>query len=101
MSEREGGGGLGIVGVVTVVFITLKALEVPPVASWSWGFAIFGPFLIALAFWLVLFGLIGGVLGAGAAGSGISRWFGRRRMFRMMQQVYEEEAKEAEEDKDK
>lgn len=99
MSESEKGGGLGIVGVVTVVFITLKALEVPPVANWSWGFVIFGPFLISLAFWLVFFGLIGGVFGVGAAGSGISRWFGQRRMYRMMQQVYEEEAKETEEDK--
>ena len=98
-SNSSGGGGLGIGGVVTVVFITLKALEVDPVANWSWGFVLFGPLLITLAFWFVFFGLIAGVLGASAAGSGFSRWMGRRHMSRMMQQVYDEEAKEAEEDK--
>jgi hypothetical protein len=99
MSENSGRGGLGICGVVTVVFITLKALEVDPVANWSWGFVLFGPLLITLAFWLVFFVLIGGVLGVGAAGAGMSSWFGRRHMRRMMANVHEQERKEAEEDK--
>jgi hypothetical protein len=97
MSDNNSGeGGLGIVGVVTVVFITLKALEIAPVADWSWGFVIFGPFLIGISFWLVVFGLFGAVLGVGAAGAGLSSWFGRRQMRKFNEMADVEEEKERE-----
>lgn len=98
-SESGEGGGLGIVGVVTVVFITLKALAIEPVASWSWGFAIFGPFLISLAFWLVVFGLFFGVLGFGTMSSGVSSWFGRRYLSKLERMADAAEKKEREEGK--
>lgn len=36
MSSERSSGGMGITGVLTVVFVTLKLLEVAPVASWGW-----------------------------------------------------------------
>ena len=50
---------LGCLGVVGVVFIILKVLEIQPIASWSWLWVLC-PFWIGLALKLVLilFGLI-------------------------------------------
>lgn len=39
MSEKSNGntsGGIGVVGLLGVVFVTLKLLGIAPVAGWSW-----------------------------------------------------------------
>ena len=100
MSENSsGGGGLGIVGVATIVLVTLKIAQVAPVAGWSWFLVLFGPLLCGIAFWIVFFGLIVGVLGVGAAGAGTSSWMGRRHMRKMNKLADDEEEKEREEPK--
>lgn len=97
MSDNNSGGGLGLVGVVTVVLIVLKVIGVQPVAEWHWLLVLCGPFLCAVALWVVFVALVGGVVGTGVAGAGIASWWGRRRMLKMMEKVGEEEAREAEE----
>jgi len=95
MSDSDnGGGGLGIAGIAIVVLVTLKLAGVAPVAGWSWFFIILAPIGVALAFWIVVFGIIGGVMGTAVAGAGISSWWGRRRMRKMMAEVNAAEEKE-------
>ena len=93
-NSNSGGGGIGIAGVAIVVLVTLKLAGVAPVAGWSWFFIIFAPIGIALAFWIVVFGVIGGVMGTVAAGAGLAGWWGRRRLLKMMEKIDEEEEKE-------
>ena len=59
MSRPAKSSGLGCLAVVGIVFIVLKLLAVPPVASWSWLWVLC-PFWIGLALdiVLVLLGLI-------------------------------------------
>ena len=59
MSRSAKSTGLGCLGVVGIVFIVLKLLEIQPVASWSWLWVLC-PFWIgfALDLVLVLLGLI-------------------------------------------
>ena len=59
MSRSAKSTGLGCLGVVGVIFVVLKLLAVPPVASWSWLWVLC-PFWIGLALdiVLVLLGLI-------------------------------------------
>lgn len=59
MSRSAKSTGLSCLGVVGVIFVVLKLLAVPPVASWSW-FWVLCPFWIGLALdiVLVLLGLI-------------------------------------------
>lgn len=53
MSRSAKSTGLSCLGVVGVVFIVLKLLAIPPVASWSWLWVLC-PFWIGLALDLVL-----------------------------------------------
>ena len=53
MSRSAKSRGLGCLGVVGVVFIVLKLLEIQPVASWSWLWVLC-PFWIGLALDIVL-----------------------------------------------
>lgn len=53
MSRSAKSRGLGCLGVVGIVFIVLKLLEIQPVASWSWLWVLC-PFWIGLALDLVL-----------------------------------------------
>ena len=48
--QSASSGGIGILGMIQVVFIILKLLGVSPVATWSWG-------LVLLPLWIEL-GLI-------------------------------------------
>jgi type IV secretory pathway VirB2 component (pilin) len=51
------GGGIGILGFLGVVFVTLKLAEVGPVKEWSWWLVTL-PFWGGLAFALAVVGLI-------------------------------------------
>lgn len=53
MSRSAKSSGLGCFGVVGVVFIVLKLLEIQPVASWTWLWVLC-PFWIGLALNIVL-----------------------------------------------
>ena len=53
MSRSAKSTGLSCLGVVGVVFIVLKLLEIQPVASWSWLWVLC-PFWIGLALDIVL-----------------------------------------------
>lgn len=50
MSDKGGGasGGIGVTGLLGVVFILAKVFEVDPVASWSWWWVL-SPFWIGAA----------------------------------------------------
>ena len=48
MSRSAKSRGLGCLGVVGVVFVVLKLLDIQPVASWSWLWVLC-PFWIGLA----------------------------------------------------
>ena len=80
-SSSASSGGLGLFSVLLVIFVTLKLLEVQPVASWSW-FWVLSPFWIPLATALALIIVYrAGKLGAEVF-SAIGGWFGRRRKMR-------------------
>ena len=51
--QSASSGGIGILGMIQVVFIILKLLGVSPVATWSWG-------LVLLPLWIEL-GLIAAI----------------------------------------
>ena len=53
MSRSAKSRGLGCLGVVGVVFVVLKLLDIQPVASWSWLWVLC-PFWIGLALDIVL-----------------------------------------------
>jgi len=95
--SSSGGGGMSAATVVMIVFIILKLVGVEPIASWSWGFVIFVPFLVSFAIFFGAIFLLVSVLGVFAGGGAVSNWSGRRRMAKMMREVEKEEAKEAEE----
>ena len=45
------GGGIGVLGLLGVVFVTLKLLSVQPVAEWSWWWVtapFWGGFLLSM-----------------------------------------------------
>lgn len=49
--EVTSGGGIGIFGLLGVIFITLKVLEIGPVATWSWWWVtapLWGGFVLAV-----------------------------------------------------
>jgi hypothetical protein len=50
------GGGLGVCGVLTVLFVALKLLGVAPVAAWSWIWVL-SPLWIGAATVLAILGL--------------------------------------------
>lgn len=49
-SDRRRGGGLGVCGVLTIVFVVLKLTEV---ISWNWLWVL-SPVWISAVFWFVL-----------------------------------------------
>ena len=57
MSNSNSGGGIGLGGVLLVVFIVLKLCEV---IAWSWWWVLC-PLWIPIAIWLILI-VIGGIL---------------------------------------
>jgi len=60
VSDSGSSGGLGLGGVLGVVFITLKVLEIEPVYSWGWGWVL-SPIWITLLLILFFFGLFFGI----------------------------------------
>lgn len=64
MSESGSSGGrIGLSGAVFLIFLTLKLLEIEPVASWSWWW-VTSPLWIGLAFFLFLLLFAAGSVGA-------------------------------------
>lgn len=56
MSNNTQSGGIGVMGLLGVVFVTLKIVGIEPVASWSWWWVaapFWGPVLLALAIFIV------------------------------------------------
>lgn len=45
--QSASSSGIGILGVIQIVFIILKVLGITPVASWSWG-------LVLIPLWIDL-----------------------------------------------
>lgn len=45
-------GGVGLLGVLTLIFVTLKLIGVGTVATWSWWWVL-SPTLIPLGIWAV------------------------------------------------
>lgn len=95
--KKSSSGGVSIPTVVMIVFIILKLTGVEPMASWSWAFVIFVPFLVSLAISLLFVFVVVGILGVGAGGGAFSSWMGKRKMQKLMREVGEEEAREAKE----
>ena len=60
MSSSAKSGSIGCIAVIGVVFVVLKLLAVPPVASWSWIWVLC-PFWIGSAL-DVLFALLAAVI---------------------------------------
>lgn len=51
-------GGIGIFGLLGVIFVTLKILDIAPVAAWSWWWVtvpFWGGFALVLAILAVIF----------------------------------------------
>ncbi|WP_202844765.1 hypothetical protein [Luteimonas saliphila] len=57
MAQQTSSGGIGFVGLLTIVFITLKLTGV---ISWSWLWVL-SPLWIGFAFWLAIVALIIGI----------------------------------------
>lgn len=51
-------GGIGFMGLLAIVFITLKLLEIGPVAGWSWWWVL-APIWGTAALVLVILGVVG------------------------------------------
>lgn len=49
--------GLGLGGILTIVFVTLKVLEIGPVAAWSWWWVL-SPLWIGLIVFILLIVII-------------------------------------------
>jgi hypothetical protein len=59
-SSNTAGGGIGLFGVIFVVFLVMKLMEIDPVASWSWWW-VTAPLWVPWAFILgvmILFGVV-------------------------------------------
>ncbi len=54
MSENSSSGGMSLGGVLAVVFVALKLLEIHPVVAWSWWW-VFSPVLIGTGIGVFLF----------------------------------------------
>lgn len=62
MSEQNySGGGIGVVGLLGVVFVTLKLLGITEVANWSWWWVTL-PFWGGLAIGLIIMAVAAMVL---------------------------------------
>lgn len=56
-SNNSSSGGIGITGVLTIVFIVLKLVPGNPVNDWSWWWVL-SPLWIGLIIWLVFIAVI-------------------------------------------
>lgn len=52
--QEQASGGIGVAGLLGVLFVTLKLLEITVVATWSWWWVTL-PFWIGPAVFLVVF----------------------------------------------
>lgn len=75
--------GIGLGGAVFLIFLTLKLIEVEPVAHWSWWW-VCSPLLIGPVIVLTFFAVVGGGVGIFGIFSAISSWSSRRRRMRAM-----------------
>lgn len=78
--------GIGIFGILFIVFLTLKLAEVGAVATWSWWWVtapLWAPILLGLGIWAIfgIFALLIGLIGV--VGGGLSS---RSRLSRMMRE---------------
>ena len=65
MSSKTSSGGIGVAGVLTIIFFVLKVLNVQPVADWSW-FWVFSPIIFSIAlvvFIVILIAIIAAIFG--------------------------------------
>lgn len=85
-SSNSSSGGVGLAGLVFVVFLTLKLAEVGVVATWSWWW-VCSPLWIPLALVLALVALLFVGLGIRACVRVIAEWRTRSsRLAKMMQE---------------
>ncbi len=93
MSDNSSsGGGIGITMVAIVVLVVLKLAEVEPIASWSWLGVIFIPILVVVGFWILVFGVLGGVLGLFVGGGALATWWGARKIQKPMDETEDDES---------
>lgn len=52
-STSSSSSGIGFVGLLTIVFIVLKLLEITAVAKWTWWWVL-SPLWISTALWIVI-----------------------------------------------
>lgn len=50
--QSASSGGIGILGIIQVVFIILKLLGIAPVATWAWSVVLI-PLWISLGLWAI------------------------------------------------
>ena len=58
-SSSSSGGGIGFLGVLTIVFIVLKLIGETPIAQWSWWWVLsplWIPLVIAVALAIIVVG---------------------------------------------
>lgn len=53
-------GGIGCLTVLGIIFVVLKLLSVPPVATWSW-WMVLSPFIVQAVLLCVVFAFLGAV----------------------------------------
>lgn len=53
-SSSSSSSGIGFVGLLTIVFITLKLLEITQVAQWSWWWVLSPIWISAIAFIVII-----------------------------------------------
>ena len=82
--KQKSSGGASLPTIVAAVFIVLKLVGVEPIASWSWWFVIFVPFIASFAIFFGLFALLAFVIGTFAGGVTVGEWFARRRRIKRM-----------------
>lgn len=61
-TSNTSGGGIGIAGILAIIFICAKVFGVAPVASWSWLWVL-SPlwigFVLVLGIWLIAITIVG------------------------------------------
>lgn len=58
--EGSTSGGIGFLGLLEVIFITLKILDVKPIGDWSWWW-VTSPLWIGVAITLLVLGVIAAI----------------------------------------
>lgn len=71
-------GGISVLSLLGVVFVTLKLLEVTAVATWSWWWVLapfWAPIAIVIALFILFWGVVGvSFLSLGCAGWVLDKW---------------------------